>query len=66
MSDGIQKEVFVNLGIVWLNGFVLDYVDKMLYWVDVNIDKIEKLYLDGQNRGVLIDRIRVYYFYLLI
>lgn len=66
MSDGIQKEVFVNLGIVWLNGFVLDYVDKMLYWVDVNIDKIEKLYLDGQNRSVLIDRIRVYYFYLLI
>lgn len=42
MSDGIYKEVFVNLGIVWLNGFILDYGDNMLYWVDVNIDKVEK------------------------
>lgn len=47
MSDGLQKEVFVNLGIVWLNGVVLDYVISILFWVDVSIDKIEKFDFDG-------------------
>ena len=65
MSDGTQKEVLVNSGLVWPNGLTLDYVDKMLYWADANTDKIEKSYLDGQNRSVLIDRTRVYHPYSL-
>lgn len=47
--DGIVRVIFVSLGLLWVNLFVLDFKNKLLYWCDVRFDKIERVNFIGNN-----------------
>lgn len=40
------------LGLMSFEGFVIDYVRRIMYWTDSGLDKIERVRLDGFERKV--------------
>ncbi|XP_041123031.1 low-density lipoprotein receptor-related protein 2 [Polyodon spathula] len=44
----------VNSSLVWPNGLTLDYEDRLLYWADAYLKKIERSSLTGENRQVIV------------
>ena len=61
--NGKERSVFVSQNTVWPNGLTIDYSDKVLYWCDASLHRIERISLDGTNR-VKLDYI-FYQFYLI-
>ena len=51
--DGTARSVIINSTLGWPNGLTLDYVSQTLYWVDAQLDKIEKSNVDGSMRMLL-------------
>lgn len=50
--DGFNRQIFVILKMLWLNGLILDFYINILYWCDVYYDYIEKVFLNGIYRKV--------------
>lgn len=53
--DGSASKVLVGLGLLWVNSLALDYQNRLLYWCDAKLDKIERVDLQGNNREVILD-----------
>ena len=53
--DGTSRTTFVSSGLSWVNALALDYKNKLLYWCDAQLDKIERVNLQGNNRVVILD-----------
>lgn len=51
--DGTARQVLVSSRIVWINAISLDLKNKVLYWCDARLDKIEKVDFEGNNRKVV-------------
>ena len=51
--DGTARKVLVSSGIVWINAVSLDLENKVLYWCDARLDRIEKIDFQGNNRKVV-------------
>ncbi|XP_064102114.1 low-density lipoprotein receptor-related protein 2-like [Macrobrachium nipponense] len=51
---GSFREVIVGDELSQPSGLAIDYDDEMLYWTDAVKEKIERAYLNGTNRQVLI------------
>lgn len=56
----------MNLFIGWFNGIIIDYCWGKIYWVDVKLDKIEVMNLNGKNCKVIVDIDVLYVFGLII
>ena len=53
--DSSERKVLVSSGLVWVNSLVLDFQNRLLYWCDAKLDKIERVDLQGNNRVVILD-----------
>ena len=53
--DGSNRTTLVSSGLVWVNSLAMDYQDRMLYWCDANLDRIERVDLQGNNRALMLD-----------
>ena len=53
--DGSDRTVLVSSGLVWVNSLALDFQNRLLYWCDAKLDKIERVDLQGNNRLVVLD-----------
>uniref|UniRef100_A0A7N8XVY7 Low-density lipoprotein receptor-related protein 2 n=1 Tax=Mastacembelus armatus TaxID=205130 RepID=A0A7N8XVY7_9TELE len=51
---GNFRTSIINSSLTTPNGLSLDYEERMLYWADASLDKIERATLTGQNRQVII------------
>lgn len=54
--DGTARTVLVSseiFWIVWINAVSLDIKNKVLYWCDARLDRIEKIDFQGNNRKVV-------------
>ena len=52
--DGTARTTLVSLGLVWVNSLALDFKNKLLYWCDARLDKIERVDLQGNNRVLIL------------
>lgn len=48
--DGIGRKVIIFENLYWLNGLILDYFNRRLYFIDVRFDFIEFCNYDGFGR----------------
>ncbi|KAM9425856.1 low-density lipoprotein receptor-related protein 2 [Pholidichthys leucotaenia] len=48
----------VNSSLTTPNGLTLDYEERMLYWADASLDKIERSTLTGANRQVILQGVQ--------
>ena len=53
--DGSARKTLVTAGLVWVNSLALDYQNKLLYWCDASLDKIERVDFQGNNRKLVLD-----------
>lgn len=53
--DGSARITLVGSGLLFVSAFTLDYQNKLFYWYDVHLDKIERVDLQGNNRVVIWD-----------
>ena len=53
--DGSTRTVLVRSGLEWVNSLALDYQNRLLYWCDAKLDKIERVDLQGNNRVLILD-----------
>ena len=53
--DGTARTVLVSSGLSWVNSLALDFKNRLLYWCDAQLDKIERVNLQGNNRGLILD-----------
>ena len=53
--DGTARTALVSSGLIWVNSLALDYQNRLLYWCDAYLDKIERVDLQGNNRVRLLD-----------
>jgi len=51
--DGTARVVLVNTSLGWPNGLTIDYAERLIYWGDARLDRIETCRLDGSGRRVL-------------
>ena len=52
--DGTARTTLVSSGLVWVNSLALDFKNKLLYWCDARLDKIERVDLQGNNRVLIL------------
>lgn len=50
----VGEEVVIRIGVYYLDGIVVDWIVRNLYWIDIGIDRIEVARLNGIFRRVLI------------
>lgn len=50
--DGMNRSIFVKRGFYWLNGLILDDINRRFYWVDVWFEILE--YYDLESYIVII------------
>lgn len=50
----VGEEVVIRIGVYYLDGIVVDWIVRNLYWIDIGIDRIEVERLNGIFRRVLI------------
>ena len=53
--DGTARKTLVSSGLTWVNSLAMDYQNRLLYWCDAFLDKIERVDLQGNNRAVILD-----------
>ena len=53
--DSSSRTTLVSSGLVWVNSLALDYQNRLLYWCDASLDKIERVDLQGNNRALILD-----------
>jgi len=53
--DGSARTTLVSSGLMWVNSLAMDYQNRLLYWCDAGLDKIERVDLQGNNRVVILD-----------
>ena len=53
--DGTARTTLVSSGLVWVNALALDYQNRLLYWCDAKLYKIERVDLKGSNRKLILD-----------
>ena len=53
--DGTARTVLVSSGLSWVNSLALDFKNRLLYWCDAQLDKIERVDLQGNNRVLILD-----------
>ena len=53
--DGTARTVLVSSGLSWVNSLALDFKNRLLYWCDAQLDKIERVDLQGNNRMLILD-----------
>jgi len=53
--DGSARKTLVSSGLRLVNSIAMDYQDRLLYWCDAGLDKIERVDLQGNNRVVILD-----------
>ena len=53
--DSSARKTLVSSGLVWVNSLSLDYQNKLLYWCDAKLDKIERVDFQGNNRVLILD-----------
>ncbi|XP_037704852.1 low-density lipoprotein receptor-related protein 2 isoform X2 [Choloepus didactylus] len=51
---GNFRAQIVNSSLVWPNGLTLDFEEKLLYWADASLRKIERCTLTGMDREVVV------------
>ncbi|XP_063285770.1 low-density lipoprotein receptor-related protein 2 [Pelobates fuscus] len=51
---GNFRTVIVNTSLVWPNGLTIDYEEQRIYWADARLQKIERCFLTGANREVVV------------
>uniref|UniRef100_H2LL78 Low density lipoprotein receptor-related protein 2b n=1 Tax=Oryzias latipes TaxID=8090 RepID=H2LL78_ORYLA len=62
---GNFRTPIINSSLTTPNGLTIDYEERMLYWTDATLDKIERATLTGENRQVIV-RGAVYPFALAV
>lgn len=50
MYDSFVVEDLVKINFYILDGIVVDWINKKLYWIDIGVDMIEVFDFDGKNR----------------
>ncbi|XP_047465711.1 low-density lipoprotein receptor-related protein 2 [Mugil cephalus] len=55
---GNFRTVIINSSLTTPNGLSLDYEERMLYWADASLDKIERATLTGENRQVILQGVQ--------
>ena len=53
--DGSARTTLVSSEVVWVNSLAMDYQNRLLYWCDAYLHKIERVDLQGNNRVVILD-----------
>ena len=53
--DGTARTVLVSSGLSWVNSLALDFKNRLLYWCDAKLDKIERVDFQGNNRVLILD-----------
>jgi len=53
--DGRNVRAIVTTGVTWINDLAVDRVQRRIFLVDANHDRIESVDLDGGNRKVILD-----------
>ena len=53
--DGSARTTLVSSGLRWVNSLAMDYQNRLLYWCDTILGKIERVDLQGNNRVVILD-----------
>ena len=53
--DGSGMEALVSYGVMWVNALAMDYQNRLLYWCDAYLHKIERVDLKGNNRQLILD-----------
>lgn len=53
--DGTDRTTLVSSGLAWVNSLALDYKNKLLYWCDAQLDKIERMDLHGNTRDLILN-----------
>ena len=53
--DGTARKTLVSSGLTWVNSLAMDYQNRLLYWCDAFLDKIERVDLQGNNRALILD-----------
>lgn len=55
--DGSSRKIIVGTSIGWPNGLAIDFEQNRLYWADAQLDRIEAVDFDGQNRLVVVKQV---------
>ncbi|XP_054913786.1 low-density lipoprotein receptor-related protein 2 isoform X1 [Poeciliopsis prolifica] len=55
---GNFRTAIVNDSLMTPNGLSIDYKERMLYWADASLDKIERANLNGENREVILQGVQ--------
>lgn len=53
--DGSDRTALVSSGLIWVNSLALDFQNRLLYWCDAKLDRIERVDLLGNNRLVVLN-----------
>ena len=53
--DGSYRTTLVSSGLAWVNSFAMDSQSRLLYWCDAQLDRIERVDLQGNNRALMLD-----------
>ena len=53
--DGSARTILVSTGLAWVNSLAMDYQSRLLYWCDAQLDRIERVDLQGNNRALMLD-----------
>ena len=51
--DGTARETLHNTELVWPNDITIDRQSQTIYWMDANLDKLERSHVTGSNRQLL-------------
>ncbi|XP_071941661.1 low-density lipoprotein receptor-related protein 1-like isoform X2 [Antedon mediterranea] len=52
---GTERMVLVNTTISWPNGITIDYEEDYIYWCEAQLNRIERIKIDGTDRHPFID-----------
>ena len=53
--DGSGMKDLVSHGVMWVNALAMDYQNRLLYWCDAYLHKIERVDLQGNSRELILD-----------
>jgi len=53
--DGSPRKTLVSSGLRLVNSIAMDFQNRLLYWCDEDLAKIERVNLQGKNRVLILD-----------
>ena len=56
--DGSMRKAIVKSSLGWPNGITIDPVSERIIWTDAKMERIEAADFDGQNRAVMVQKLR--------